>query len=73
MDPLAPDALLAIADEGLGDGRHAIAPDVFTARLLAQRGRILERLGRDDEALDTYEEALDMNAVLVDRALQEAW
>jgi tetratricopeptide (TPR) repeat protein len=69
VDGKAPSELLEIADEGLGREWELLDPNPFTARLLAQRGEILELLGRDDDALLDYERALDMNRDLLEEVL----
>lgn len=69
VDPRSDADLLALAERGLGEPRPA---NPFTARLLALRGEIYERLGRDDDALRSYEEALAMHRVLLDRELGPA-
>jgi tetratricopeptide (TPR) repeat protein len=69
VDSISPEALLEIATEGLGEAYDALDVNPFTARLVALRGEVLERLDRDDDALGMYEEALDMNRVLLEREL----
>lgn len=69
VDPKPAKTLLAIADEGLGSDAELVPDNVFTARLVAQRGEILEQLDRDDEALTAYERALDINRGLLDDLL----
>lgn len=69
--PVSAEALLELADEGLGGDYRDIDTNPFTARLTAQRGEVLEQLDRDDQALTAYEEALEMNRVLLDRELRE--
>lgn len=61
--------LLEIADEGLGREWELLDANPFTARLLAQRGEVLEQLGRDDDALLDYERALDMNRDLLEEII----
>jgi tetratricopeptide (TPR) repeat protein len=61
--------LLEIADEGLGREWELLDANPFTARLLAQRGEVLEQLGRDDDALLDYERALDMNRDLLEEVI----
>ena len=70
IDPVTPEGLLVRADEGLGEGYQEIDTNPFTARLVALRGEVLERLERDDDALTAYEEALEMNRILLDRELE---
>lgn len=70
VDAKTSDQLLELADEGLGREWELLDPNPFTARLLALRGEVLERLGRDDQALLVYEQALDMNRDLLDEVLQ---
>lgn len=70
VDPISADALLVIADEGLGEGYQEVDTNPFTARLVALRGQVLEQLERDDDALGAYEEALEMNRILLDRELE---
>ncbi|MDC0670249.1 hypothetical protein [Nannocystis radixulma] len=72
VDPKAPDALAAVAGEGLGPDYKSIATNAFTARLVGLRGEIAEKQGRDDDALVAYEEALDMNRALLQQALAGA-
>lgn len=72
VDPKSPDALAAIAAEGLGDDYKQIETNAFTARLVGLRGEISEKQGRDDAALSAYEEALDMNRALLQQALAGA-
>jgi tetratricopeptide (TPR) repeat protein len=69
VDPKPPEALLEIANEGLGDDYDRLDVNPFTARLVALQGEILEEVDRDDEALGAYEEALDMNRTLLEREL----
>jgi tetratricopeptide (TPR) repeat protein len=69
VDGKTPAELLEIADEGLGREWELLDANPFTARLLAQRGEVLELLGRDDDALLEYERALDMNRDLLDEVL----
>ena len=69
VDPKTDAELLEIADEGLGSEWGKLDPNPFTARLLAQRGEVLERLGRDDDALLVYEQALDMNRDLLEEVM----
>lgn len=71
VDPKSPAQLLKIAEEGLGKDYDQLDANPFTARLVAMRGEILERLDRDDEALTAYEEALDMNRTLLDELLEQ--
>lgn len=61
--------LLEIADEGLGRDWELLDANPFTARLLAQRGEVLQQLGRDDDALLDYERALDMNRDLLEEVM----
>lgn len=72
VDPKTPDALAAVAGEGLGPDYKAITTNAFTARLVGLRGEISEKQGRDDAALTAYEEALDMNRALLQQALAGA-
>ncbi|MCX4241439.1 tetratricopeptide repeat protein [Paraliomyxa miuraensis] len=69
--PVEPQALLRIAEEGLGESYRELDINPFTARLAALRGEVLEQLDRDDDALAAYVEALDMNSALLDRELAE--
>ena len=69
VDAKDPEALLAIAREGLGDGYRDLDVNPFTARLVALQGEVFERLDRDDDALGVYEQALEMNRLLLDREL----
>lgn len=64
--------LVALADEGLGEGYREVDTNPFTARLVALRGEVLEQLERDDDALTAYEEALEMNRILLQRELEDA-
>lgn len=72
VDTVTDDALLAIIDEGLGPEADSLDNNVFTARLVALRGEVLEKLGRDDDALSAYERALDINRALLDDLLNES-
>jgi tetratricopeptide (TPR) repeat protein len=69
VDPLGAAGLLALAEEGLGAEWSEVEHNPFTARLLAEKGEILESLERDDDALSSYEQALEINRVLLDREL----
>lgn len=69
VDPRPPEALLEIAEEGLGDDYGELDVNPFTARLAALQGEVFEALDRDDDALTVYEEALDMNQALLEREL----
>lgn len=69
VSPVQPQALLDLADEGLGESWRDVDPNPFTARLTALRGEVLEALDRDDDALTAYEAALEMNRVLLEREL----
>ncbi len=71
VSPVDADALLEIADEGLGEEYRDVDTNPFTARLTALRGEVLEQLERDDDALTAYEEALEMNRILLERELSE--
>lgn len=70
VDPKTDEQLLAIAEEGLGREWEQLDPNPFTARLLALRGEVLEKLGRDDDALLLYEQALDMNRDLLEDVMK---
>lgn len=72
VDPRTPDALAALASEGLGPDYKAIPANAFTARLVGLRGEVAEKQGRDDAALGAYEEALDMNRTLLQQAIAGA-
>ncbi|MBC8067994.1 MAG: hypothetical protein IAG13_06635 [Deltaproteobacteria bacterium] len=72
VDPIPDEALLGVADEGLGTDWREVDDNPFTARLVALRGEVLEQLGRDDDALGAYEDALDINRTLLERTLGEA-
>ncbi len=69
VDPQTPAKLLSIVEEGLGREAELVPDNVFTARLVAQKGEVLERLKRDDDALTAYERALDINRGLLDDLL----
>lgn len=72
VDPKTPEALSAVAGEGLGADYKAITTNAFTARLVGLKGEISEKQGKDDAALTSYEEALDMNRALLQQALAGA-
>jgi hypothetical protein len=69
VDPVGPETLAAIVEEGMGASAEDLEPNPFTARVLALRGEVFELLERDDEALSAYEEALEMNRILLEREL----
>lgn len=69
VDPVGPEVLAAIVDEGIGTAVDDLDANPFTARVLALRGEVFELLERDDEALAAYEEALEMNRILLEREL----
>ncbi len=69
IDPKAPDQLLTIANEGLGEDSREVTTNAFTARLVAISGEIHELRKDDDAALTAYEQALDMNRTLLNQAL----
>jgi tetratricopeptide (TPR) repeat protein len=71
VDAKSGEELLALVQEGLGPEWERVPDNVFTARMLALRGEVLESLGRDDEALLTYERALDINRGLLDELLKK--
>lgn len=71
IDPKPADALLRMADEGLGSEYDKLDPNPFTARLVGIKAELLEQAGRDDEALLMYEEALDMNRTVLDELMGE--
>ena len=70
VDPMTPQALLDLAEEGLGREWELLDPNPFTAHLLALRGEALQKLGRDDDALLVYEQALDMNRDLLEEVME---
>jgi len=71
VDTKTDQELLGLLDEGLGNEADLVPDNVFTARLVAIRGEVLEGLGRDDDALLAYERALDINRGLLDDLLNE--
>lgn len=71
VDPKSAQELLTMLDEGLGVEADLVPDNVFTARVVAIRGELLEGLGRDDDALLAYERALDINRGLLDDLLNE--
>ena len=71
VDAKTPQEMLNILDEGLGSDAELVPDNVFTARVVAIRGELLENLGRDDDALLAYERALDINRALLDDLLNE--
>ena len=70
VDPVGTERLLDLANEGLGADYDKLDANPFTARLVALRAEVLEKLGRDDEALLGYEEALDMNRDQLDELMK---
>lgn len=61
-----PTRALLEADRGLALGQH---DDLFSANLLAARGRALQALGRDTEAASSYHAALKIDERLLRAAL----
>lgn len=72
IDPQSHEELLAIVEEGLAGASEDFEEDLFTSRLLAIQGELLEEMGRDDEALSVYERALEINQRLLDAELGDA-
>lgn len=69
IEPKPPEAMLALAEKGLGKEYDQLDPNPFTARLVGIKAELLEAAGRDDDALQMYEEALDMNRTVLDELM----